>query len=1022
MNHVAINRTDRLKQLLQLLAYTNVNGWVSADQFDTARAHRFELVRARDLIVVEGAFCWLSGEGASAISAPLVYIAMAADRAAAQIIHRKVWSQGLVPFLIISTPDEVLICKGFSYTSDEWHQSVRSVNWEEISLANKPLLTSGLISPLFNLRAGRLRSSVFWREHAIDVSGRVDQAILAGLSALSQNLIKGVGVDKALDHTCANGLIGKLLYLYFLVDRGVINQVWVNKRGHTNIDLSNPSAQWSKSAFWKLLDDLDSIFNGSIFPLSTKERAPIDATHINLTRSILKFGAQAQFNGAVQMSFIDVDLSVIRVETLSAVYEQFLENVKSGERRKVGAFYTPPFLVDLVLDCIEDEQPFRDGITVLDPSAGSGVFLVGAYRRILEHAQAESATSLPLRQVRGLLERNIFGVERNLDACHVTAFSLYLTMLDYVTPRDLSVVAAGKDPKKLFPGLIGKNLLGKDFFDQTIQAALPPINCVVGNPPWQILSKLDSPKADEWAHDHPDCPIGKNQAAELFVWKALRVHLADDGVLALLIPSKSFVNSTAANFRSHLLGEAYVTGAINFSHLRHKLFAGAKHACSAFFLRKRAPLPSDWTWVYNPLSISQPIASRDFSPWTLVMDQAEVQRFRHESLASSPRGLFEAFMLRPVDRQILHYVTDSAASGSISILSELCKKIGAKYKRGGNSSETGLPTKVLVGGSYGKKQINQKKINSNRDLFEDADPKVIAIENNDRLSPELLAATNSSYQNQFSGNILLVPRSFQGIRFVTYPKAHTSSFLAVFFDKPGNKVTSVEKRLLRALERYLKSNVALYFLATTGRRWLMDRSNVEPEDFGNLPLPFTSLDDERIEKVLSLEGDQLETFLLKAFKLDQDQRNAVTEFLRFRLGFQDGNVPQLALSQAKPAMLKNYAKVFQRNLDGLVGRQGAFNVEHQIDVASGYAVVVAHYSDDNELVVKISDLSAACKRAIDANSTLSSNPFADSFVISIDAAASTMSIIKPLEYFRWTVDWAYADSRRAMDEFMRSAA
>jgi type I restriction-modification system DNA methylase subunit len=1015
------NSANRLAQLLQLLSYTGANGWVSADQFDNARAHRFELVRARDIIAVEGAFCWLSGEGASAISAPLVYIATATDRTTAQNIHRQVWSQGLVPFLIISTPDEVLICKGFSYTKDRWDQSVDSIDWASISLTNTSSSTNSVISPLFGLRASRLRSSLFWREHAIDVSGRVDQVILAGLSTLSQNLIYDADVAKRLDHVCANGLIGKMLYLYFLVDRGAITQAWAHKRGHTGIDLLNPQAQWSKTAFWKLLADLDSIFNGSIFPLSMKERAPIDATHIHLVKSVLKFGAQAQSNGAVQLGFIDVDLSVIRVETLSAVYEQFLENVQSGERRKVGAFYTPPFLVDLVLDRIEDEQPFRDGITVLDPSAGSGVFLVGAYRRILEHTQAKGTTSLTLSQVRGLLERNIFGVERNLAACHVAAFSLYLTMLDYVSPRDLSTVAEGKDPTKLFPGLVNKNLFARDFFDGCVQTVLPSIRCVVGNPPWQSLSKLDSPMGEDWAQKNPDCPIGNNQAAELFVWKALRNHLAEDGVLAMLIPSKSFTNPTAAKFRSHLLGEAYVTGAINLSHLRHKLFSNAKHPCAAFFLRKRTPLPSDWTWVYSPLSISQPVASKESSPWTLVMDQAEVQRFRHESLASNSRGWFEAFMLRLVDRQILQYVTDSAASGSISILSELCKRVGAKHQRGGSSVETGLPETILNADSIDSIKSDIKISHPNRDLFEDAGAKVTTTKNNDQLSPKLLAATNPNYYNQFSGNILLVPRRFRGIRFVAYPKAYSSSYLAVFYDKPANKVTRAEKRLLLALERYLKSTIALYFLATTGRRWLIDRSNIEPGDFGNLPLPFTSLDDERIDKVLSLEDSQLDNYLLNAFHLDQDQRSAIKEFIHFRLGFQDGSVPQEALSLAKPVLLGNYVKVFQRNLDGLVGRQGAFRVDHQIDAASGYGVVFARYSDDDEPAVIASDLTAACQQVIQADIGRGRNPFADSSDISIDAATSTLSIIKPLEYFRWTIDWAYADSHRAIDKFLRGA-
>ena len=1012
--------TEKLEQLLRLLSYSSPNGWVAADRFDTVHAHRFALVQARDFMDVIGAFCWLSGQGASAVSAPLVYIATAADLDQAQAIHRKVWSQGLVPFLIIATPEEVLICQGFQYASEQWQQNVHAVSWREVSAARKARSTiSETAKRLTNLRASRLRSSVFWREHAIDVSGRVDQTLLLGLSDLSHNLIHGVGVDKCLGHTAANGLIGKLLYLYFLVDRGIINQDWLKSRGHAGINLADANASWNKRVFWKLLDDLDSIFNGSIFPLSAADRAEIDATHIHLARAVLKHGAQTQASGAVQLSFIDIDLSVLRVETLSAVYEQFLENVKSGERRRIGAYYTPPFLVDLVLDRVEDDLTLEDGVTVLDPTAGSGVFLVGAYRRILEHARAHSPVPLSLDQIRRLLVHNIYGVERNPDACHVTAFSLYLTMLDYVRPRDLNVVAAGRDPKKLFPGLVGTNLFAKDFFSKVVRDSIPPIRCVVGNPPWQTLGKLDSSMATKWASDHPDCPIGKDQAAEIFVWKALREHLVEDGVLAMLIPSKSFVNPTAAKFRSRLQAETYVSGAINFSHLRHKLFSGAKHACAALFLRKRKPTHADWTWVYTPLSISQPVASKDTWPWTLVMDEAAIQRFRHDALAATPRSWFEAFVLRPVDRQIQRYVIDSAASGSIALLGTLCDQIGAKYKRGGNASDTGLSAELLDVGLHVEFETNLASAKLIRDLFEAGESSPIAREK-DRLSLAQLAKAKPNYRNQFSGNILLVPRNFHNIRFIDYPKAYSSSYLAVFFDKPGNQVTAIEIRFLRALEKYLNSNVALYFLATIGRRWLIDRRNVEPADFASLPVPFTSLDDERIELLLAHEGKELEDFILKAFKLDRDLRSAINEFLNFRMWFQDGNVPDSALTSAKQGMLASYSKVFQRSLDGLIGRKGAFNVAHKDDPENGIGVIVAQYLDEEPTAHPI-DLISVCQKAIAANHRQGSNPFNNSLVITVDPDASTIAIIKPLEYFRWTVDSAYADSRRAMDEFMQEA-
>jgi hypothetical protein len=1020
MNSTTLSGENQVRQLCQLLAYTRTNGWVTADQFDNVQTHRFALMQSRELIGVQGAFCWLVGDNASVISAPLVYVATADNRTQAKIIHHKTWSQGLVPFLIVTTPDEIFVCSGFCYNADQWDQCVNIVRWDSISALNDSAPVNSDARALFGLQARQLRSSVFWREHSIDVSGRVDQVILSGLSDLSHNLIKGIGVQNILSHTAANGLIGKLLYLYFLADRGIINQDWLSAHGHKDIELNNPSASWSKRAFWKLLDDLDSIFNGSIFPLSAEDRSQIDITHIDLTKSILKFNAKAYANGALQLSFIDVDLSVLRVETLSAVYEQFLENVRSGERRKVGAFYTPPFLVDLVLDCVEEEQPLKDGVTVLDPTAGSGVFLVGSYRRILEHARAQSPTPLTLEQVRGLLVRNIFGVERNQDACNVTAFSLYLTMLDYVTPRDLGVVAAGKDPRKLFPSLIGTNLFAEDFFSGSIRSALPPICCVVGNPPWQTVRKLESPMASDWITEHPDCPIGKDQAAELFVWKALREHLVKNGVLAMLLPTKSIVNPSAVKFRSHLQDEACITGAINFSHMRYRLFPGARHACAALLLRKRKAKPSDWTWVYSPLSISQPVASKDAWPWTLIRDKAEVQYFRHDILASVPSAWFEAFVLRPIDRQIKRYIADSVDIGSINLLNTLCEKIGARHKRGGEEEATGVPSEYLENQNPLSSSVKSRKTQATGDLFDTTKPVPVKKE---RLPSSLLAKTHPSYKHQFSGNVLLVPRNFQDIRFVDYPKAYNSSIHAVFFDKNGAELTPKEKQFLRALERYLKSDVALYFLATTSTRWLIDRRNVEKGDFGNIPVPFTSLDDERIERILAVEASQLENYILKAFRLDIDQCSAIKEFLHFRMGFQDGNVPSNALVHAKVATLENYAKVFQRSLDGLIGRKGAFTVAHLDDRTNGFGVVVACYADENDQPpLGYADLIIACKKTIETHSIQGTNPFADSLEIRIDPATSTLSVTKPLEYFRWTVDWAYTDSRRAMDALMRGEA
>lgn len=1005
---------SRLGKLLAQLSYAESNGWISADHFAILRAHRFAMQQARDLMSVTGAFCWVSGQGATTVIAPLVYIATASDRTQAQAIHRKVWSQGLVPFLLVLTPDEVISCSGFQYRSENWTQLIKTCEWKSTDTVPPAVWGKAIDS----INAARLRSSLFWREHAIDVMGRVDQQLLVGLDELSWNLMEGTNVSRRLRYTAANGLIGKLLYVFFLTDRGIISQDWLNERGHEDIKLHEPQIKWSKESLWELLDDLDSIFNGSVFPLSTEDREDIDHSHINLVRAVMKHGAKTNREGLVQLSFIDIDLGVLRVETLSAVYEQFLENVKCGERRRVGAYYTPPFLVDLVLDRVEEEQPLKDGVTVLDPAAGSGVFLVGAYRRILENVKATSAEPLSLDTVRGLLTRNIFGVERNRDACHVAAFSLYLTMLDYVNPRDLRMVAEGKDPNKLFPQLVGNNLHAQDFFYKGALAKIPPIYCVVGNPPWQTLGILGSPSAKQWASRNPESPIGNDQAAELFVWKALRNHMAVDGILAMLIPAKSFVNPTASRFRTSLTVDFSVCGAINFSHLRHKLFVGAKHACAAIFVRNQRPSIDSWTWIYAPLSISQPVASREDWPWTLVLDQSDVQYVRQSTLGGSVRAWFEAFMLRPIDRQIHSYINDVASTSKIALLGTLCKGNGAAYKRGGSTTETGLAAKYLANEDSHTENYSSNGTGQTLELFTELSNISFPRKTN-QLPLSQLAKVKDTYKNQFSGNFLLVPRNFRNIRFVPYPMGYTSSFMAIFFDKPGKEVSAVEKKFLDGMGKYLSSRTALYFMATIGRRWLMDRRNVEPKDLAVLPVPFTGPQDDRLEKILTLDGEELEKYILDALGLTGDLRKGIQEFLDFRMHFQDGNVPATALSVPSKSAMTNYSKVMQRSLEGLVGREGAFKIAYRSEVVQGIGVVVAQFLERDQ-VVDDSSIQNACDQAVIHYGRQGNNSFADSLSISMPTD-SMVCMIKPLEFYRWTVDSAYADSRRVIRSILGDA-
>ena len=83
---------------------------------------------------------------------------------------------------------------------------------------------------------------------------------------------------------------------------------------------------------------------------------------------------------AVRVHFGRMTFAAIPVEAISAIYERFLK----GSDKLEGAFYTPRFLAELVLDVALANSPSLLGLRCLDPACGSGIFLVGLFNRMAE--------------------------------------------------------------------------------------------------------------------------------------------------------------------------------------------------------------------------------------------------------------------------------------------------------------------------------------------------------------------------------------------------------------------------------------------------------------------------------------------------------------------------------------------------------------------------------------------------------------------------------------------------------------
>jgi SAM-dependent methyltransferase len=112
------------------------------------------------------------------------------------------------------------------------------------------------------------------------------------------------------------------------------------------------------------------IFSEDIFDWWSDLHLSEDAIRDRFSRAL----AQLAF------SILRFDFSNLDSDFLGELYQQYFD---PETRKDLGEFYTPPDLVDFILDCVGYQGNGR----LLDPACGSGTFLIRALRRYL-HANA----------------------------------------------------------------------------------------------------------------------------------------------------------------------------------------------------------------------------------------------------------------------------------------------------------------------------------------------------------------------------------------------------------------------------------------------------------------------------------------------------------------------------------------------------------------------------------------------------------------------------------------------------------
>ena len=360
-------------------------------------------------------------------------------------IRQKVWNQNLASVVLVLNSESLA---AYSVTNREAEpDTLLRANVERRGSWSAYEIQSGFI---------RDRLSDWFSPEA-----RVDPRLLANLHQVVKSLVRD-----GLNETQAEAIMAQVIFLCYLEQRGIVGEAYRNKP-----DLSVLEAYISKrdgSGIDLLLKRLGSDFNGD-FLSSIDAGAPNWSTlHDGSFRSIKMFLEAVDFETG-QGSFWRYDFSHIPVELISGIYETLLKD-RQGQ---LGAYYTPRHLANLVTELAF--EPFADPAvcTVFDGACGSGILLTTAFRKMLRHAEVEKGECLRFAERVDLMQKNIFGNDIDETACWITAFSLYLSLLEGLDPADISLLQSDANLK--LPLLIGpgRNIqtgdLHGDFFHPKIR-------------------------------------------------------------------------------------------------------------------------------------------------------------------------------------------------------------------------------------------------------------------------------------------------------------------------------------------------------------------------------------------------------------------------------------------------------------------------------------------------------------------------------------------------------------------------
>lgn len=490
-------------------------------------------------------------------------------------IHCRLWNAGVVPLAFIITAGQIKIlnCRHEPDFDKELNQP-RYTPFQEL----EKLVKAEQAFIAREISAGTLwENPKFKNDFCLESTAYYK--LLSHLKEFRQKLVK----QEIVSEPTVNRMLVMAILVKYLDDRRdsadnrVFQKGFFRKFSHSKKD-DLESLFREKGSCVKLFDHLSDRFNGGIFELNSEEKSEIESTDLTPIADFLKGDTEPNGQGLFWPLYKFQDLPV---ELISNIYEEFLATRDKDSSK--GVVYTPPMLVDFLLDQCLPLQAETLTWKIVDPACGSGVFLVGAFKRLINCWRMANNWQRPTYlDLQNILKNSIYGFDKESEAVLITAFSLCVALCEELNPLVIW-------NRLKFDNLQKQNLLTKDFFEVIESGQFDEhFDLVIGNPPFDSRLTTHAAERVDACNVKLRGKLPDKQLALLFLEQSFKLARKDATICLIQPAGPLLYNGNATSFRGYLFNQFALDQVYDFTALEGVLFK-AKVAAAAIVGRNASP-------------------------------------------------------------------------------------------------------------------------------------------------------------------------------------------------------------------------------------------------------------------------------------------------------------------------------------------------------------------------------------------------------------------------------------------------